>query len=86
MLIIADKIDSKKAEAKRKLGEATTCRAQADSAALRGSASRSLGQPHGSLLEQAKSKIYEACNLEQEALGLESEVIHILIFGNCQKQ
>ena len=78
-------IDNKKAEAKHKLREATICRTQADGAALRGTTRRSLGQIHGNLLGQAESKIYEARNLEQEALQLESEVIHILIFEKLSK-
>ena len=72
-------IEAKKAEAKRSLCEAGICRAQADTAAMRGTTSRSLGQPHRSMLETAERKIYEARTKEQEASLLETEVTSHLI-------
>ena len=72
-------IEAKKAEAKRSLCEAGICRAQADTAAMRGTTSRSLGQPQRWILETAEKKIYEARTKEQEASLLETEVTSHLI-------
>ena len=65
---------------------ASTCRAQADSAALRGTANRSMGQPHRTLLEQAEARIYEARVLENDASRLEREVRGMLVVRSLSIQ
>ena len=77
--VLKTQIEAKKAEAKRLGSAAGSCRAQADNLAMRGTTSRSLGQPYGNQLETAERKIYEARTKEQEASLLETEVTSHLI-------